>query len=114
MWKPDQIVVDLQDVDSSEQPPVALVRIATPIGIIELLGAIWFNGRTLHVNEVHVGGLSRGACGRDGLNAIGRKLLEVADVDQIIIQGATRTTGCNAGRIPKVIRFPNGKAYADG
>jgi hypothetical protein len=36
-----------------------------------------------------------------GLNAIGRKLLEVTDVDQIIIQGATRTTGRNPGRIPK-------------
>jgi hypothetical protein len=47
------------------------------------------------------------ALGRAGLNAIGRKLLEEADVDQIVIEGGTRTTGKNPGRPPKVFRFPS-------
>jgi hypothetical protein len=47
------------------------------------------------------------ALGRAGLNAIGRKILEEADVDQIVIEGGTRTTGKNPGRPPKAFRFPS-------
>ena len=43
--------------------------------------------------EAHAGGPGRGRLGRSGLNAIGRKILEEADVDQIILEGSTRTTG---------------------
>jgi hypothetical protein len=55
-----------------------------------------------------VQGLTPGALGRAGLNAIGRKLLEEADVDQIVIQGGARTTGRGKGRRPRPFRFPKG------
>jgi hypothetical protein len=112
MGKPSQIVVDIEEVDSSGQPPVAIMRIVTPAGTADRLAAVWFRGGTPHVRDAHVGGLRPGACGHAGLNAIGRKLLEVADVEQIIIQGAARTTGCNPGWLPSLIRFPNSKTYA--
>ena len=46
------------------------------------------------MNRAHIDGLKPDALGRAGLNAIGRKVLEEADVDQIIIEGSVRTTGC--------------------
>ena len=63
-------------------------------------------GRVMRIERAHVEGLTIGALGRAGLNAIGRKLLEVADVDEIIIQGGTRTTGRAQGKVPRPIRFP--------
>lgn len=107
MWPLDQITIDIGDADNSIEPPIVMIRITTPAGIIELLGAAWYDGRTLHISEAHIGGLSRGACGRAGLNAIGKKFLEVAVVDEIIIQGAARSTGRNVGKVPRAIRFPH-------
>lgn len=106
MWTLGQIVIEIVDVDGSDPPPVALIEISTPAGVVECLGELSFAGRTLHINNFHVDGLSRGACGLAGLNAIARKLLEVADVEQLIIQGAARTTGANPGKSPKPFRFP--------
>jgi hypothetical protein len=60
----------------------------------------------MRIDRAHVEGLGVGALGRPGLNAIGRKLLEVANVDEIIIQGGTRTTGRTKGKVPSPIRFP--------
>jgi hypothetical protein len=72
-----------------------------------MIGSFSRIGRVLRVDGAHVQGLAPGALGRAGLNAIGRKLLEEADVDQIVVQGGARTTGRNKGERPRPIRFPN-------
>ena len=109
MWRSEQIVIDIEDVEhegGGGQVATMLVRVTTPAGAISLLGTVSIVGRVLRCENAHLGGLSPGALGRAGLNAIGRKLLAVADVDQIIIQGSTRTTGCRSGKTPREIRFP--------
>jgi hypothetical protein len=75
-------------------------------GILELIGEVRIEGRTLYMDKMPAQGLIPGALGRSGLNAIGQRLLQEADVDEIIIQGGVRTTGPNRGRAPRVIRFP--------
>jgi hypothetical protein len=102
MWSPDQIEVEIDEADH----PVMIVTITVPTGVLELIGSVVRVGRVLQVDGAHVQGLSPGALGRAGLNAIGRKLLEEADVDEIVIQGGARTTGRNKGRRPRPIRFP--------
>jgi hypothetical protein len=104
MWTDDQITVEIEAADH----PVMIVTITVPIGVIEMIGSVTRRGRVLHLDRVHVQGLSPGALRRAGLNAIGRKLLEEADVNEIIIQGSARTTGRNKGKLPRPIRFPNG------
>jgi len=42
-----------------------------------------------------------------GLNAIGRKLLEMANVEKIVIQGSARATGRGKGTVPSKISFPH-------
>ncbi|HEX2509885.1 MAG TPA: hypothetical protein VHK66_05140, partial [Microvirga sp.] len=84
----------------------ALVMISTPSGAIERLGSVRIIGRTLRIDAAHVDGSGRGAIRRAGLNAIGDKLLEAADVDEIILKGGSRTTGRNQGRPPKPFRYP--------
>jgi hypothetical protein len=102
MWATDQISIEIEDVDH----PVAVVMITTPVGTLSLIGGISIVGRMMRIDRARVEGLTMGALGRVGLSAIGRKLLEVADVDEIIIQGGTRTTGRTKGKIPRPIRFP--------
>ena len=61
--------------------PTVLVRITTPVGEIGLIGEARIEQRTVYIDQAHVGGLAANALGRRGLNAIGRKLLEVAQGD---------------------------------
>ena len=109
MWSLDQIAIDIVDVDH----PIVEIVVRTPIGDLKMLASVSVVGRTLRLDAVHVGGLAPGLLGRAGLNAVGRKLLEIADVDEIVLQGSTRTTGRYRGKIPGVIRFPRrGRARA--
>jgi len=102
MWSAAEITVEIDDVDH----PVMIVRIVLPVGTLDLIGNVARIGRTLRIDGAHVQGLTPGALGRGGLNAIGRKLLEEADVDEIVIQGGARTTGQRKGKVPQPIRFP--------
>jgi hypothetical protein len=102
VWTTDQISIEIEVVEH----PVAVPVIATPAGTLSLIGSISIVGRAMRIDRAHVEGLEIGALGRAGLNAIGCKLLEIADVDEIIIQGGTRTTGRTKGKVPRPIRFP--------
>jgi hypothetical protein len=102
MWSSNDVEIEIDLVED----PVAILVIRTPIGVLELIGSFSLVERVLSIDRVHVQGLAVGSLGRAGLNAIGRKLLEVADVDQIVVQGGVRTTGRNKGKLPRPIRFP--------
>jgi len=103
MWGEADVTVEIDEADRD----VMIVVIATPVGKLQLVGEVSRIGRVLHVRNAHAGGLHPGSLSRAGLNAIGRKLLAEADVDQIIFEGGTRTTGKNPGRPPKPFRFPS-------
>jgi hypothetical protein len=102
MWTEADVTVEIDEADDD----VMLAVITTPVGEFRIIGNIVRIGRVLHVQKAHVGGLYPGALGRAGLNAVARKLLVEADVEEIIFEGGTRTTGKNAGRPPKPFRFP--------
>jgi hypothetical protein len=87
--------------------PVVSITLSTPVGIVSILGEVTTVRDELHVIRAHIGGLSPGALGRSGLNAIGRKLLELANVEKIVIQGSARTTGRRKGTVPSKIFFPH-------
>ena len=101
MTSDDEFVVDIEGYDNG----VMLVAVTTPAGRFEILGTISIVGRMLRVERAHVDGPGPGVFGRAGLNAIGRKLLEESDVDEIVIEGSARSTGRNKGRIPKPVRL---------
>src|SRR5579859_7988982 len=78
MWTSDEIVVEIDVVEHTET-----VIATTPAGVISMMAGVSIIDRVLRLDGVHIGGLKPGALGRAGLNAIGRKLLELADVDEI-------------------------------
>ena len=103
MWTEAHLVAQYE-IDG----PVVSITLTTPVGVVSILGEMTIVGDDLHIIRAHVGGLYPGALGRSGLNAIGRKLLEMADVKKIIIQGSARTTGRRKGTTPWKICFPHG------
>ena len=96
MWTLDEIAIEIVDAENN----TAEIEVWTPAGRLSIMGEVYRIGRVLHCTGVHVEGLRPGALGRSGLNAIGRKLLLEADVDEIVIEGASRTTGRGEGRAP--------------
>jgi hypothetical protein len=101
MWTETDIAAEYE-VDG----PVVSITLRTPVGIVSVLGEMTIVDDELHIIRAHIGGLSPGALGRSGLNAIGRKLLEMTNVKKIVIQGSARTTGRRKGTIPGKISFP--------
>ena len=102
-WQSDEIIIDILEAEGS----VTIIQVTTPAGVAELLADVRISDRVLLADKVHIQGLTPGAVDRAGINAVLRKLLVEADVEQIVIQGAARTTGRGKGRRPRPIRFPN-------
>ena len=102
MWTEADIVAEYE-VDG----PVVSITLITPVGEVSILGEMTIINDDLHIIRAHVGGLYQGALGRSGLNAVGRKLLEMANVKKIVIQGSPRTTGRRKGTTPRKICFPH-------
>jgi len=86
------------ELDDDSEWPTVIIQITTPVETMELIGeVVHWDGSVMRIDRAHVQGLSPGACGRSGLNAIGRKLLEFIDVKELLVQGGTRTTGLRRG-----------------
>jgi hypothetical protein len=102
MWSSAEIDIVIDEADL----PTVLASITTPIGVVELIANVRVVGDTLYLERTHIGGLNPNALGVAGLNAIGRKMLEAADVTKLVIQGGARTSGRRPGRIPRTIHFP--------
>lgn len=109
MVNQDKIIIEL---DHLSEHPVWVIIARMQAGTLRLLGLIELKGRTLYVRDVHVEGLMPGALGRAGLNALGYALMEVADVDELVVQGAVRTTGTRPGRRPAPFRLSRSRRAA--
>ena len=102
MWTTLEISIEIEEVEGSTM--LAVIR--TPAGVLRALANVSVVGRTLLVEQAHLDGLTAGTLGRSGINAICRKLLEEADVEEVVIKGSARSTGKNPNRPPPPFRFP--------
>ncbi len=102
MFPAEDVVVEVTEAEDNE----VIVDIVTPAGAIQLMGTVRVEGRVLYFTDAHIQGLRPGALGREGLNTICRKLVSEANVEEIVIEGGTRTTGLRQGCKPRTIRFP--------
>jgi hypothetical protein len=75
------------------------------------MATIRHEGRTVRLLGVHIHGedVSIRQFGWVNLRRVGRALLEwFGNYDELIIEGAVRTSGANPGRRPRVIRITRG------
>jgi hypothetical protein len=90
--------------DMTEHPVVTL-RVSTQGGVLEWMGEPEFHERTLRIRGAHAGGLEANRVGAGNLLQLAQALMEELDVDEIVIEGADRTSGSGPGRGPARIRL---------
>lgn len=103
MWLTGDIIFDL-DAAATEHPLVT-ITCRTPLGDIRILGEVVSSGRLVLVADAHIEGAAANRLGVAGLIALARAFLETIDADELIVQGAVRTTGRGAGRRPRSFRY---------
>lgn len=100
MWRPDNIIIIVDDALTDD--PVLTAEIATPVGRLKLMAEVSMGHRTLTVRGLHLHGVGI-APNRFGLGAL-RKLadavMEEFECDEIVVEGAVRTSGANPGNAP--------------
>jgi hypothetical protein len=104
--RPDDDDVTIEIVYDASEGTVVTVRIAIPGGSIELMGEIAESGRSLLVTGVHI--VVRGPAGlltKKTMEAIARRVMKEMDYDEIVVEGAARTTGARPGHRPRQLRF---------
>ena len=104
-WLPEEVTAIELRPDVSEGDLLTL-RVATPVGWIEIMGDIDIIGRCLLVTGAHIQS-EHGAnlVGVTNLRVVAQAILERMDCDEARIEGATRTTGASPGHRPRDIRF---------
>ena len=102
MWTSTDIAVEIEDAEDCTM--IATVR--TPVGELTVIAEVQLVAGVLWARNVHVQGLSPGALGRAGLNAVAHKVLEEANAEELVVEGATRTTGANPHRRQWAFRYP--------
>ncbi len=73
-------------------------------GEIRIMGNIKTQGSTIILDQAHIQGQGAGTSGLTELGAIVREFGRSRHASEVIIQGATRTTGARPGHTPRPIR----------
>jgi hypothetical protein len=89
--------------------------VAYPGGTLQVMAEPTLGGRSLVLDGLHL----NGSAGANGLSEtkfrlILQRVMERMDVDEILVRGATQTTGANLGRRPGNFRFRRKPTSAAG
>jgi hypothetical protein len=104
MWAPGDIQFEIVDEDTDH--PIVTIEISTPVGLVLVMAEASMEGQTLWLRGVHAqSDAGPNALGIANLRLIADLALEKMGYDEIIVEGAIRTTGARPGRIPKPLRF---------
>jgi hypothetical protein len=103
-WSPEEISFDFRYELTFGQ--VVTVRIQTPAGFVFAMAEVEERGRTLVLNGFHMHAeAGHRALGMSNLHMLAQRVMEVMDYDELVVQGAARTSGARPGRIPGRLRF---------
>jgi hypothetical protein len=103
MWTIEDIAFEV--VNDLTDDPVVTVLVFTPVGEMAFTAEPVMRGRTLIFRRTHVQGSRPGAVGGHNLAVIAHAVMKGMDVDELIVEGALRTTGARPGRRPRDIRY---------
>ncbi len=103
-WKAEDLKFSLR-TDVSEGDVAAAV-IETPAGNLQVMAELEEHGRTLILRGLHVQtDLKPNSIGIPNLRALAQHVMDRMDYDELVIEGAPRTTGVRHGRLPGRLRF---------
>jgi hypothetical protein len=82
-----------------------LVTLTDGIRVVEILTEVEFVGRTAVLHRLHILGGGPNTLGSRALRQLINWAKVQLDVEQLRIEGATRTSGAGPGRVPPVLVF---------
>jgi hypothetical protein len=100
----DDVAIEI--VYDAPEGTVITARVAIAGGSIGLMGEISESGRTLLATGVHI--VVRGSAGlltKRTMETIARHVMKEMEYDEIVVEGAARTTGAPPGHRPRRLRF---------
>jgi hypothetical protein len=103
MWAVGDISFELLD-DMTDDPVVTLL-VMTPAGRLMFVAEPMEQGTSLVLQGTHVQDARVNAVGTANLMVIAQALMEGMGFDELVVEGALRTTGANPGRRPRALRF---------
>jgi hypothetical protein len=112
MWTSAQIAFDL--VEELTADPVVTVNVATPAGVMKLMGELERIGRTLVLHGRHMQHPAPNVVGAANLIVLADVAMQRMHFDELIVAGGLRTTGSNPGSRPRVLRFTRRVRSAPG
>jgi hypothetical protein len=110
MWRRSEIRFVFES--SMSHGEVATMRITTPAGDLLVMGEPKqdVTGGVLRVARVHANGeagsdVAANSIGLANLQVIGQAFLEAFGYEQLVLEGAIRTSGKRKGTRPRAVRF---------
>jgi hypothetical protein len=97
------MIIEILDAQSN----VVLARIEMVEVTLSVLAEVAITGRSLILGGLHIQGenVEPNEVGIRDLRRVVQEVMEDLDVDHIIVEGATRSTGAGPGRTPRQLRF---------
>lgn len=105
MWSIEDISFEI--VDDMTDSPVVTLLVTTPIGELAFVAepVTEDDGKTLRLRGTHVQGAHRGAVGVSNLSLIAQAVMGGMAFDELVVEGAVRTSGARPGHRPRDFRF---------
>lgn len=106
MWSKDDIRIVL--IDDMTDDPIVTARITTPDGEVIVMAEAEEVGRCLILRNLHIHGENVGPrqFGYQRLRGLVSGVMNtLEDYDEIVVEGAVRTSGAGKGHRPRPIRF---------
>lgn len=103
-WSKDDIRIDIYDGEDD----VVLAIVETPAGKVNLACNVsTYSDRKLEFKNLHIHSekVRKNKFGVKNLLNLMRAIAEFYDVDELVVEGAKRTSGANPGKIPRPIRY---------
>lgn len=103
-WSPTDLSFEF--VSETTSGAVVTADISTPAGMLRVMAELEEHDRTLVLRGFHIElTVKPNSVGLHNLRTLAQVVMERMDYDELVIEGATRTTGAGPGRLPGRIRF---------
>ncbi len=110
MWSIGDISFEI--ADEITEWPILTIAMLTPAGELLFTGEPEIRGRVLVVHGAHVQGSFANRIGAANLLVLAQALMERMGYDELVVEGAVRTSGANPEHTPRIMRFSR-RVHAD-
>ncbi len=111
-WNAEDVLIVL--VDEVSEGKIVTLEVIAPGASLLIMGEIMEDSRRLVVTGAHISskGVNPNEVGIANLKRVAQVIMEMGGYDEIIVEGAIRTTGAHPGHKPRAIRLARNRGPA--